>query len=191
MTASKYINITVLAIINESEINTDLIDLLMKEGIFEIRVSRTLKEGRELLERNTYDIVLVDLQLIDSRYEDIRTFHSLILSLDTYKFISTSFIILTLDREEMSELDKLEFRSLAFSAGAQDVFNKNGIKEKIKGLTRCIEDSNARTKHLIKLVDKYRRTDSKEVDSRPVVLVNTHSLLKPIDDFLKKYKTSN
>ena len=103
MTASKYINITVLAIINESEINTDLIDLLMKEGIFEIRVSRTLKEGRELLERNTYDIVLVDLQLIDSRYEDIRTFHTLILSLDTYKFISTSFIILTLDREEMSE----------------------------------------------------------------------------------------
>jgi hypothetical protein len=189
---SKFINIKLLALLNESQLNNDLIQLLREEGVFELTVCNSLKEAKSLIESGTNDVVLVDLKIIDSDYSDIRTFHSLTLSLTAPKFLSTSFIILIAgdQTENKTELEELEFRSLAFNAGAQDVFDKRDIKKKFRGLIRCIEDSNARIKHVVKVLERYRLEGDACIDPRTVSMVNVQSLLKPLDDFLEKYRSS-
>ena len=185
---SKLVNIKLLALLNESQLNNDLIQLLKDEGIFEITVSNRLKEAKSLIESGDYDVALVDLKLEDSDYEDIRTFHALTVSLSAPIFLSTSFIILTDQAKDIDEIKELEFRSLAFNAGAQDVFDKRDINKKFKGLVRCIEDSNARTKRVVRVLEKYKSEGDDCIDPRPVSFTNIQSVLRPLEEFLDKYR---
>jgi len=101
----------------------------------------------ELIKKNEYEAILVGLDLPDSKYDDIRTFYELVLSLDTSKMLNIAFIILTEGSFE-DKFGELEFRALGFKAGAQDIFYMENIENKIDGLIRCIQDSTNRTKYI-------------------------------------------
>ena len=177
------IKFKLLIIFKVGDIRKTLLTEFYEHPEFNIDVSSSLKESVKLLSTNEYDAVLIGLDLPDSKYNnDIKTFYELILKLKEDKVSHISFIVLT-ENNFKTKYSEVQFRSMVFNAGAQDIFyidNIKDIKLKMRGLIRCIEDSTSRTNYILNLIKKINLCNCKDLNNKD----NSYSLI----NFFKKFK---
>lgn len=152
---------------------------------FKLRIAETLQEGTDLLKKDTFDLILLDLGLPDSS------------GMDTFNEVKAHnpeipIIILTGLKDDNTGIE-------AVKKGAQDYLNKGEVESKL--LERSIIYSIERKKTEIQL-QKYHETLEEKVKERTKELANTNELLKMeieehektearMEKFLKELKRSN
>lgn len=137
-----------ILVIEDNPADARLISIFLKEDRFEFSLADYLSKGLDLLSKNSFDIIILDLTLPDS--SGLETFKKVI------KYASeTPIIVLTGLNDESVGINAVQL-------GAQDFMTKEELNE--KELNRSINYSIERYKLLKKLSEKTNQLVEKSKD---------------------------